>query len=87
MKGLIIVGDIGLANSKQAKAYRKGKGMGKGELDFRRKLEYKQDGKPQRVQAETLRKIYWWFQSKERKIEMAVPIEGGKQTRVQGGLG
>lgn len=83
-KGLIIVGDFKLAgfDVKKTKWWstskRKGKRKGKdeGQPDFGCKMKYLQDGKAQSVKAETLRKVYWWFQSRGRRVEIVVPAEG-----------
>lgn len=57
----------------------KKKGKNEGQPDFGCKIKYLQDGETQSVKAETLRKVYWWFQSRGRIIDIAVPNEGGKK--------
>lgn len=64
----------------------KGKGKGKyeGQPDFGCKIKYLQDGKAQSVKAETLRRVYWWFQSRGRKMDITVPEAGGKKEACEG---
>ncbi|PON20809.1 hypothetical protein TGAM01_v210317 [Trichoderma gamsii] len=87
--GLIIVGDFKLAGfdvkktkwwltgKRKGKSKGKSKGKDEGQPDFGSKMKYLKGGEAQSVKAETLRRVYWWFQSRGRKVEIAVPEEGG----------
>ncbi|KAL7921497.1 hypothetical protein ACQKWADRAFT_327576 [Trichoderma austrokoningii] len=89
--GLIVVGDLELADftaaNRKRTVWSRNKGYGKGKKDgepeFGLKLKYVQDGKNRYVKAEALRQVYWWFWSRSRKIEIAVPQEGGKEQETE----